>query len=48
VKPKGKTMFGLDHNAVYVASALGITWLTLGLYLMYLRSRLRGLVRQLT
>lgn len=41
-------MFGLDHNGVYVASALAITWATLGVYLLYLRSRLRGLSRRLS
>ena len=41
-------MISLDHNGVYVASALGITWVTLGVYLLYLRSRLRGLIRRLT
>jgi CcmD family protein len=41
-------MLGLDHNGIYVVSALGITWLTLGVYLVYLRSRVRGLIRRLT
>lgn len=40
-------MSGFDHNGIYVVSALGITWVTLGVYLLYLRSRLRGLIRRL-
>jgi CcmD family protein len=33
----------MDHNAIYVIWAFGITWVTLGGYLLYLRSRLRAL-----
>lgn len=40
-------MFGFDHNGIYVISALGITWVTLGVYLLYLQSRLRGLLRRM-
>jgi CcmD family protein len=37
----------LDRYAGYVLAAFGITWLVFGVYLLYLRSRLRGLRRQL-
>ena len=37
----------LDRYAGYVLAAFGITWLVLGGYLLYLRSRLAGLRRQL-
>jgi CcmD family protein len=37
----------LDRYAGYVLAAYGITWLVFGAYLLYLRSRLRGLRRQL-
>jgi CcmD family protein len=36
----------LDHNAGYVVSAFAITWLVLGGYLLYLRSRLSALRRR--
>jgi CcmD family protein len=37
----------LDRYAGYVLAAFGITWLVFGAYLLYLRSRLSGLRRQL-
>ena len=39
-------MLGLDHNAPYLLSALGITVVVLGGYALYLRSRLNGLRRR--
>jgi len=36
----------LDHNAGYVLAAFAITWLVLGGYLLYVRSRLGGLRRR--
>ena len=37
----------LDRYAPYLLSAFGITWVVLGGYLLFLRSRLVGLRRQL-
>jgi CcmD family protein len=37
----------LDRYAPYVLAAFAITWLVFGLYLLYLRSRLSGVRRQL-
>jgi hypothetical protein len=39
-------MLGLDHNAAYLLWALGITIVVLGLYGLYLRSRLTALRRR--
>jgi hypothetical protein len=39
-------MLGLDHNAVYLLWALGITVVVLGGYGLYLRSRLTALRRR--
>jgi hypothetical protein len=36
-------MLGLDHNAAYLLWALGITIVVLGVYGLYLRSRLSAL-----
>lgn len=38
----------LDHNAVYLISALLITVVVLGVYTLYLWSRLRGASRRAT
>ncbi len=40
-------MFELDRYAGYVIAAFGVTWAVLGAYLLYLRSRLGGLKREL-
>jgi len=39
-------MLGLDHNAAYLLWALGITVVVLGVYGLYLRSRLVALRRR--
>ncbi len=37
----------LDRYAPFLLSAFGVTWVVLGAYLLYLRSRLDGLRRQM-
>jgi hypothetical protein len=41
-------MLGLDHYAGYLLSAFGVTVVVLGLYGLYLRSRLTALRRRRT
>lgn len=44
--PEESRMLGLDHNAPFLLTALGITVLVLGGYALYLRSRLMALRRR--